>query len=110
MIFYINRFIPTRFAGITYCFVILIRPTYRDDVGLLEHEKTHVKQFWRSLGLLPLLYEISKSWRLKLEVEAYRAQAACYADDRMSQFAKFLATKYNLDITEQQALELLLSD
>lgn len=107
MIIYTDHLIPARFAGYTIAFIILIRPAYRDDAGLLAHEQTHVKQFWRSLGVLPLLYEISKYWRLKLEVEAYRAQKACYPDDRRPQFAQFLATKYGLDITAQDALKLL---
>ena len=55
------------------CFV-RIRKGYENDRGLLEHEKVHVWQFWRTLGLHPFLYLLSKRYRLTAEVEAYREQ------------------------------------
>ena len=107
LVFYTDRIIPERFAGLTIGFVVLIRPKYRDDSGLLAHELVHVRQFWRSCGLSMLLYEISKSWRLRYEVEAYKAQMACYPDNRAMIFAGFLSEKYRLDITQIQAWKLL---
>lgn len=38
LVFYTDRIIPERFAGLTIGFVVLIRPKYRDDSGLLAHE------------------------------------------------------------------------
>ena len=40
----------------------------------LAHEQVHVAQFWRSLGIFPLLSLFIPSLRLKFEVEAYRKQ------------------------------------
>ena len=64
------------------CFV-RIRKGYENDKGLLEHEKVHVWQFWRTFGLHSLLYLISKRYRLKAEVEAYKVQleASGYRSD-----------------------------
>lgn len=106
-VIYTNRFIPSRYSGFTLGPLILIRPKNRDDVGLLEHEKVHVRQFWRTLGLSGIGYMFSKRLRLKAEVEAYREQLKHYAVDRKPLFAHYLATKYNLGITQEEALLLL---
>lgn len=108
LIFYTDRIIPARFAGLTIACIVLIRPKYRTDAGLLAHERVHVRQFWRSLGFSMLLYELSKSWRLRFEVEAYRAQMACYPDDRARLFAGFLTEKYRLGITPGEAFKKLM--
>ena len=47
--FYTNK-VPTGFAGCAGGPVVLIRPAYRADVGLLKHEQMHVDQWW--LGVL----------------------------------------------------------
>lgn len=47
MVFYTNRFIPKQFAGVTRLFFIFLRPQYRGNKAMLEHEKVHVRQFWR---------------------------------------------------------------
>jgi len=108
-VFYQDWMVPPRFGGITYGFLIAIREKYRRDVGLLEHEKVHVRQFWRTLCLFPLIYLLSKKWRFRWEVEAYRKQMKHYADDRSARFAYFMATKYRLNITEQEAYAALIA-
>jgi hypothetical protein len=105
MIFYTDL-IPARFSGYTIGPVILIRPSRRGDVGLLAHEKVHVSQFWRSLGILPLLSLFIPSLRLKFEVEAYRKQLEFNPDAALA-FAGFISTKYGLSITVTDALKLL---
>lgn len=107
--FYKDVFIPPRFGGITYGFLIFIREKYRGDVGLLEHEKVHVRQFWRTFCLFPLIYLLSKKWRFKWEVEAYREQMRHYSDDRSGKFAYFIATKYRLNVTAQDAFQALIA-
>lgn len=103
MIFYTNRFIPARFAAYTIGFIILIRPQYKDDEGLAEHEHVHVDQFLCTLGISALLYAVSKKWRLRYEAQAYAAQLEYYPDDRLRLFAHFLSTKYGLGITQDAA-------
>ena len=72
--FYTDRRLKDWQAGATFGPVILIRPKYREDVGLLEHEKMHVKQWWFTLGLHALLYWLSKRYRLWAEAKAYAEQ------------------------------------
>jgi hypothetical protein len=99
MIFYTNFLIPSRFAGYTIGPIILIRPSYRDDIGLLAHEKVHVRQF-----LDPRWWFRSQ---LDREVAAYKVQAACYSDDRIPLFAGYIATKYGLGINATNAERML---
>jgi|LSQX01.1.fsa_nt_gb hypothetical protein len=104
LLFYTKRKIIKGFAGITLGFIIIINEDYKNDKCLLEHEKVHVKQFWNN-PLFCMLYLISKKYRLKSEVEAYKKQIECGANpDRMAQF---LCEKYNLNITFDEAKKLL---
>ena len=43
-IFITNWLIPSKFAGYHIVDIVLIRPEYKDDEGLIQHELTHVKQ------------------------------------------------------------------
>jgi hypothetical protein len=104
-VFYTNSCIASRFAAETYGPFIFIRPSYSLDVGLLEHEKTHVKQFWKN-PLFGLFYMFSKKSRFAYEAEAYREQLK-YNPDKAELYASFLSTKYNLGITQDQALAAL---
>ena len=100
---YTNRYIPERFAALAIGPVVLVRPKYVDDKGLHEHERVHVKQFWRSPLLYGLRYKFSKAYRLQAEAEAYAEQAKYYADDRVPRFAEMLATLYGLGISVSEA-------
>lgn len=106
-LFYTDRFIPEKYGGRAIGPIILIRPRFIGDIGILEHEKVHVRQFWSSLGLFGIPYFLSKKYRLKYELEAYKVQLKYYEVDKKALFAHFLATKYNLDITQEEALKLL---
>ena len=107
MIIYWSWPIPARFAGCNYGPISFIRPEKRDDVGLAAHENTHQAQFWASPLLFPFRYCFSRQAKLAYEVEAYKAQAACYEDDRLPLFAGFISANYNLPITPEAALALL---
>ena len=106
IVVYTDRLIPARFAGYTIGPVILIRPSHRWDRGLLEHERVHVAQFWRTLGLCGIGYLLSRQYRLRCEVEAYREQLRWDSSPVLASrlFARFLAQKYDLGISEEQAL------
>lgn len=106
MIIYTDRLIPKRFAGYTIGPIIFIRPSHKDDIGLIEHEKIHVKQFWSHFPIFGLLYRISK-YRLKFEAQAYAKQLKYYTVDKTNIFADFLVKNYNLKITKQQAIDAL---
>lgn len=94
-------------AGNTKAWIIRIRPKYRYDIGLLNHEITHVKQFWLTLGFHGLLYLLVKPYKLWAEILAYRVQLKWVADVlkevNMRKFANRISTRYGLNISEEEA-------
>ncbi len=112
MIFYTTNFVGDRFAGSTRGPLIFIRPEYKDDVGLLEHEKTHRWQWIRTIGLHSFLYLLLPSYRLSSEVEAYKVQLQYCSDVELNtrRFARFISTKYNLDVSEEEAYRRLVNE
>lgn len=91
-------------GGVTlFGFLIFIRPKYRNDYGLLQHELMHVRQ-----GLRMLLYRFEK-YRLQLELEAYREQLRWSIDKAADAdiFAGYLAENYGLSISKDEARRLL---
>ena len=109
--FYQDRFVPEGSRGCCRGFVIFIRPRHKDDYGLLEHERVHRKQFLkRGLVIHSWLYLLVPEYRLACEVEAYKKQSFFYSDDRLPKFAKLIATRYGLKISEADALKLLRED
>jgi hypothetical protein len=105
-IFYTNKFIPTRFAGITYGPVVFIRPEYKSDAGLLAHELTHVAQFWKQFITFGFLYLFSRTHRLGYEVEAYQEQLK-HSPGNEKLYAQMLSTMFDLRVSFDQALFLI---
>lgn len=124
--FFWPRFIPDHAAACARMCFIFIRPKYRDDEGLYQHELMHIKQWafvtlvsalllaavylplvCASVAVHALLYLAVPKYKLMCEVQAYKKQLRYYPDDRTVTFARFIANHYNLSITESQALERL---
>lgn len=105
--FYTDRFVAKGAAGCARGPLIFIRPQYKDDRGLLEHEKVHRWQWLRTLTLSSWLYKFVPEYRLHAEVEAYKEQAKWYEDDRLPKFAGFISRNYDLKISVENALKLL---
>ncbi len=124
--------IPVGFGGFTRTFLVYIRPKYKDDVGLHEHEYMHVKQWWVTtiisclaiylasqhfgfetgfsilgMAVYSLLYDIVPWFKLRMEVQAYRKQMQCYPDDRSEYFATVIANKYELKVSVDKVLKML---
>ena len=99
-------------GGYAYGPVIKIRPQYKEDEGIYQHELTHVKQWLLTLSLHWALYRIRR-YRLWSEAQAYRKQML-YPDGNggflsVENAALRLANpNYNLDITPAQAEQYLL--
>lgn len=102
---FVSENLEPQFGGKTNGPVIRIREKYQNDDGLLHHELTHVKQWYRTLFLHSLLYKFSLLYRLDSEVEAYKEQLKYYKDDRSKIFARFIATEYGLDVSEEEVLD-----
>ncbi len=93
--------------------LIRIRPKYREDVGIHEHELEHVRQWWITLGVHSLLYLLVRRYRLWAEVQAYRAQME--HRDRHGGYltieaaaARLANPRYRLGLTVDQAAAALL--
>ena len=93
-------------AACTYGPVILIKPEYKDDEGLYQHELIHVKQWIFTLGLHSILYLLSNRYKLWAEVQAYRKQLE-YSPGNEARFAGFIANRYGLAAKESDVLVML---
>lgn len=94
------------FGAITIFFIIFIRSEHKDDVALIEHEKIHVKQFFRTFGLHGLFYKFSKKYRLNSEIEAYRRQIEVLkergefeGDETIRKMVLFIVENYKLNLS-----------
>ena len=107
--------LPEEFGG--YCYTptipmfgtcrIVIRPKYKDDVGLLNHELVHMEQYNRNF-FHGILYNLSKSYRYKAELEAYTEQIKDYEYIDVAQaywIINALHTKYSLNISYDKILQ-----
>lgn len=108
VIFYTNWLIPGKFSAMTYGPFIFIRPTRKGDAGLVAHEQTHVKQFWRN-PLFGLWYLFSKKARLGYELEAYKAQLP-HDPSRLNALAEALANRYGLGLSVGDAKRMINGD
>ena len=125
--------LPNGFGGTAQGPLIKLLPKYKDDPGLVEHEKKHVHQWyaataigfllctalimltspsgWVVYGLAPILhplfYKLFRPDRCWCEVRAYRKQLAI-GSYTSSEFAvTALAEKYDLDLSIDKARALL---
>ena len=100
LVIYVNSM--KKFAGFSYGPVVKIRKSHKDDVGLLQHELTHSKQWYRTLGLWWLLYRFAKRC-YRYELEAYAVQLK-YADDyeaKLQKFVDLIVDMYGLKVTRE---------
>ena len=94
--------LPPGVAGCANGPIIRIHKDWKNNVAILEHEKEHVCQWWKTLTLHSFLYLFSKRYRLWAEIQAYVRQYD-YLQDKtnIDWIYKAIATKYklNLDIS-----------
>jgi hypothetical protein len=93
------------FQAISIWPVILVLPDQANNVGLIEHEMVHYREQAWIAPLWWLRYALSKSFRLEAEVRAYKRQIEVGGISRLTAAAMLL--NYGLDITLEQALQLL---
>ena len=106
-----STFIPRRFAAFVFGFIIFIRPSYKNNIPLIEHEKVHVHQFWRTFCTHGIWYHFNKDYRLRSEVDGYAMQIKVREELGMTpdyeRLAKYIVDFYGLDITIEEAKALL---
>jgi len=103
---------PGRLVGLSMGVFIVVRRDYLADRPTIIHELEHCKQFWRGGIVLHMLrYYASRSYRLKVEVEAFRAEiAACPAatlSDRIEDAARALSGGYHVGLDVASCRRLL---
>ena len=95
---------PERFAGYHVVDIVLIRPEYADDEGLIQHELTHVKQNIRTLGWSGIRQIWNKNHKLNRACVAYSVQLTHVnpKDYEMlkTRFVNFMYSKYNLGMSK----------
>lgn len=104
MIFY-PRYLPV--AGFTpFPWLMFIRKDCRDNKPLHLHEAIHQRQMQEDWTIVFWMrYLLSRKWRQRYEVEAYKAQIAAGAS--LDGCAAHLSGMYYLNITFEQAKILL---
>lgn len=104
--------LPLSMAGCAIGPLVLIRTKRWDDASLLAHELVHVRQWYRTFGLFPLLYLLSDRYRLRVEIEAYRVQLALKPAGEREAFldsaAWTLARRYYIDGANASTIAALL--
>ena len=86
---------------------ITIRPKYKDDLGILNHEICHAKQYGRKF-FHGLMTKFSGKYRYECELEAYTEQIKAYnytSIDQAMWIVDALCNKYNLKISRDDALK-----
>lgn len=101
-----TNLIPRGFDAFTLGPIILIRSACKDDIGLIAHERVHVRQWRESYGLFYPRYLLSKKWRQHYEVEAYQEQLR-FSPHCLDLFAGYLSANYKLGISLDVARSLL---
>lgn len=122
------------FGGVAKGPFIKVLPKYKDDAGLLEHEKAHVRQWyallalwlmfctlltllvspslWPLYGVAPfahqLLYRFVRPYRRWSEVQAYSKQLATGGYDSSDFAVTALIEKYDLNLSADKAKALLI--
>ena len=103
---------PGRLIGLSMGVFVIIRSDFAADRPTVIHELEHCKQFWRGGAIIHMArYYLSRAYRLKVEVEAFRAEiAACEphsAAARLDEAARALASGYRIDRDTEACLALL---
>lgn len=104
IVIFISNWMPKRFSGYHVGTLVLIRPDYKDDEGLIQHELIHVKQNIRTLGWSGIKQIWNKNHKLNRECEAYAEQLKYVPANQYktvsTRFVNFMYTKYNLGMSK----------
>ena len=92
---------PGRLIGLSLGAFVVVRTDYADDRPTIVHELEHCKQFWRGgLVMHMVRYYISQHYRLRTELEAFRAELAACTDEvrhqRLEESVRVLSSCYQI--------------
>ena len=103
---------PGRLIGLSMGLFVIIRSDFAADRPTVIHELEHCKQFWRGGAIVHMArYYLSRTYRLKVEVEAFQAEiAACEphnAAARLDEAARALSSGYRIERDTEACFALL---
>lgn len=82
---------------------IRIDPKYRNDAGLLEHERYHARGNWLDHQIRRFMYSVSSSFKYREEIGAYAAQFVAMKKPTtrgsIRRFVNFIQSDYGLPET-----------
>lgn len=87
---------------------VIIKEKYREDMGIINHELDHYRQYKRLFWYHSGMMLISAKYRLKIELEAYTEQVKAYDYTDKKQYdwiVNALFTKYNLGMSKEYLQE-----
>lgn len=104
--------LPGRLVGVCMGPFIVLTKDYANDWPTVVHELEHCKQFWRGGLIIHFArYYLSRRYRLRSELDAYRAELdACHPRERAGRLddsARALATGYQLKLDTATCRKLL---
>lgn len=104
--------LPGRLVGICMGPFVVLAKDYANDWPTVVHELEHCKQFWRGGLLIHFArYYFSRKYRLRAELDAYRAELdACTEVQRPSRLddsARALSSGYQLRLDAATCRKLL---
>ncbi len=93
---------PKKFGGMCLGVIVLLRPKWKDNEGLLQHELTHIKQNLRSGLTSAFRQNWDKQHKLDRECEAYAVQLTYSSNKKWHKkcYVDFMYNKYNLGMTK----------
>lgn len=92
---------PGRLIGLSLGAFVIVRTDYAGDRPTIVHELEHCKQFWRGgLVIHMVRYYTSQRYRLRTELEAFRAELAACSDalfeQRLEESVRVLSSCYQI--------------
>jgi hypothetical protein len=105
--FYVET-LPRGLAGAANGPIIRILRAYRDDAGLWRHEYEHVRQFYLTLGMHPMLYKFVRRYRAWAEAHAFARQAKPDFSD-LHVMARRMASGYDLRLSPEECAAMIRS-
>jgi hypothetical protein len=104
--------LPGRLIGLSMGLFVVVRTDHAADRPTIVHELEHCKQFWRGGAVAHMLrYYASRDYRLRVEVEAFRAELdACDPAERgarLDEAARALAGGYHVGLDVHACRHLL---
>lgn len=100
-----TNLIPKGFSACSLWPFIFVRPEYRSDIAVIEHELVHYREQAWIMPIWVFLYLVSRKFRLAAEVRAYTREVELGGVTREQ--AAHALLSYRLGITIGEAMKVM---